>query len=266
VRQALAYAFDFEWTNKTLFYGQYKRTGSYFANSELAATGLPGPLELKALKPLRGKVPPEVFTTIYQPPASDGDGNVRPNLRKAMALLEQAGWRVVEGKLTKDGEAFTFEILLVQPTWERITLPFARNLSRLGIEASVRTVDTAQYKNRLDHYDFDMVVNVWGESQSPGNEQASFWSSESADHPGGQNLIGIKNPAIDALVDRVISASDRDTLVANTRALDRALLWNHYVIPHWHLGRDRLVWWDKFGRPAVTPASGVQMLAWWAKP
>ena len=266
VRQALGYAFDFEWTNKTLFYGQYTRTGSYFANSELAATGLPGPLELKVLDPLRALMPPEVFTTVYQPPATDGDGTIRPNLRRAMALLEQAGWRVEDGKLVKDGQPFAFEILLVQPTWERIALPFARNLARLGITASVRTVDTAQYKNRLDHYDFDMVVNVWGESQSPGNEQASFWGSESADHPGSQNMAGIKNPAVDALIEQVIAAPDRDALVARTRALDRVLLWNHYVIPHWYLGRDRLVWWDKFGRPAVTPADGVQLFSWWVRP
>ena len=266
VRRALAHAFDYEWANKTLFYGQYKRTGSYFANSELAATGLPGPAELAVLEPLRDKVPPEVFTEAYRPPATEGDGNIRPNLRIAMKLLEEAGWRVVDGKLVKDGQPFAFEILLVQPTWERITLPFARNLARLGIEASVRTVDTAQYKNRLDHYDFDMVVQVWGQSQSPGNEQASFWGSESADQPGGQNLAGIKDSAIDALIEQVIAAPDRETLVARTRALDRVLLWNHFVIPHWHLGLDRMAWWDKFGRPAISPANGVQLFSWWVDP
>ena len=266
VRRALTYAFDFEWTNQTLFYGQYKRTGSYFANSELAAEGLPGSAELAVLEPLRAQIPPEVFTTVYHPPATEGDGNVRPNLRRAMALLEEAGWRVEEGKLVKDGQPFTFEILLVQPTWERITLPFVRNLARLGIEASVRTVDTAQYKNRVDHYDFDMIVHVWGESLSPGNEQAGFWGSESADEPGGQNILGIKNPAVDTLVEQIIAAPDRESLVARTRALDRVLLWNHYVIPHWHLGLDRLVWWDKFGQPAVVPGRGVQLMTWWAKP
>ncbi|WP_041042484.1 extracellular solute-binding protein [Paramagnetospirillum magnetotacticum] len=267
VRRALGLAFDFEWTNKTLFYSQYKRTASYFANSELASTGLPSPLELKVLEPLRDKVPPEVFTTEFRPPATQGDGNIRPNLRAAMKLLEEAGWQVVDGKLVDgSGKPFSFEILLVQPAWERITLPFARNLSRLGIEASVRTVDTAQYKNRIDHYDFDMVVHVWGQSQSPGNEQLGFWGSESADEPGGQNLAGIKNPAVDALVEQVISAPDRETLVARTRALDRVLLWNHYVIPQWHLGLDRLVWWDKFAMPEITPANGVQPMTWWMKP
>lgn len=266
LRRALAQAFDFEWSNKTLFYGQYKRTASYFANSELAATGLPGPLELAVLEPLRPQLPPEVFTAEYRPPVTDSEGNIRPNLRIAMKLLEEAGWEVVDGKLVKDGAPLAFEILLVQPVWERITLPFVRNLARLGIEASVRTVDTAQYKNRLDHFDFDMIVHVWGQSQSPGNEQASFWGSESADQPGTQNLVGIKNPAIDSLVDQVIAAPDRESLVARTRALDRALLWNHYVIPHWHLGTDRLVWWDKFGRPKLSPANGTQLMTWWVKP
>lgn len=265
VRQAIGLAFDFEWTNKTLFYGQYKRTASFFANSDLAATGLPSPLELKVLEPLRNQVPPEVFTQVYTPPATEGDGNIRPNLRKAMALLEEAGWHVVDGKLTKDGQPFAFEILLVQPAWERITLPFARNLARLGIDASVRTVDTAQYKNRLDHYDFDMLVQVWGESQSPGNEQLGYWGSEAAGEPGGQNVVGIKNPAVDTLIQEVIAAPDREALVARTRALDRVLLWNHYVIPQWHLGRDRLVWWDKFGMPDKIPASGVQLMTWWVK-
>jgi microcin C transport system substrate-binding protein len=265
VREALAYAFDFEWTNKTLFYGQYRRTASFFANSDMAATGLPGPKELEVLEPLRDKVPPQVFTSVYKPPETEGDGNIRANLRAAMRLLEDAGWTVQNGKLVKDGHPFVFEILLVQPVWERIALPFARNLERLGIEANVRVVDTAQYKNRVDQYDYDMVVQVWGQSQSPGNEQASFWGSAAADAVGGQNLAGIKNPAIDALVAALIAAPDRETLVARARALDRVLLWNHYVIPQWHLGVDRVAWWDKFGRPAITPAAGVRPMAWWAK-
>jgi len=265
VREALAYAFDFEWTNKTLFYGQYKRTTSFFANSDMAAVGLPGPKELEVLEPLRDKVPPQVFTSVYKPPETEGDGNIRANLRAAMRLLEEAGWTVQNGKLVKDGQPFVFEILLVQPVWERIALPFARNLERLGIEAKVRVVDPAQYKNRVDQYDYDMVVQVWGQSQSPGNEQASFWGSAAADAVGGQNLAGIKNPAIDTLVAALIAAPDRETLVARARALDRVLLWNHYVIPQWHLGVDRVAWWDKFGRPEITPASGVRLMAWWAK-
>ena len=183
-----------------------------------------------------------------------------------MKLLEEAGWQVVDGKLTKDGRPFRFEILLDNPIWERISLPFAQNLARLGIEASVRTVDTAQYKNRVDHYDFDVAVNVWGESPSPGNEQFGYWTSAAADEIGGNNLVGIKNPAVDALVERLVAAPDRETLVARTRALDRVLLWNHYVIPQWHLGVDRVAYWDKFGMPKVIPAQGVQLFAWWIKP
>jgi microcin C transport system substrate-binding protein len=266
VRRALAYAFDFEWTNKNLFYGQYERTESYFSNSELAATGLPGAKELAVLNPLRDQVPPEVFTAEYHAPRTDGSGNIRPNLRMAMALLEEAGWRVVDGKLTKDGEPFRFEILLSQPIWERVALPFVGNLARLGIEASVRTVDTSQYKNRTDRYDFDMVVNVWGESLSPGNEQRGFWASEAADEIGGDNVIGIKNPAVDVLVDKLVAANDRETLVARTRALDRVLLWNHYVIPNWHLGMDRIAYWDKFGMPKIIPTQGVQIFTWWIDP
>lgn len=266
VRQALAYAFDFEWTNATLFYGQYRRTESYFANSELAAKGLPDAAELSVLEPLRGTVPPEVFTQEYHAPKSDGSGNIRPNLRTAMALLEQAGWRVVDGRLTKDGKPFRFEILLAQPTFERITLPFVRNLARLGVEVSVRTVDTTQYVNRVRSFDFDMIVTTWGESLSPGNEQSMFWSSASADQPGSRNLAGIRNPAVDQLVDLVISAPDRHALVARTRALDRVLLWNHYVIPQWHMGGDRLAYWDKFGRPDIIPMRGYQIFSWWAKP
>ncbi|MBF0332619.1 MAG: ABC transporter substrate-binding protein [Alphaproteobacteria bacterium] len=267
VRQALSYAFDFEWTNKNLFYGQYTRTESYFSNSELASEGLPSPAELAVLEPLRDKVPPEVFTATYQPPGSDGSGNIRDGLRKALDLLRQAGWTVEAGRLLDaQKRPFAFEILIDSATWERIALPYARNLERLGIVATVRTVDTAQYKNRVDAFDFDMIVDVWGQSQSPGNEQAEFWGSEAAATEGSRNTIGVKDQAVDALVSKIISAPDRETLVARTRALDRVLLWHHYVVPHWHIDYDRVAYWDKFGRPAVTPAQGVQFNAWWIKP
>ena len=263
VRQALGLAFDFEWTNKTLFYGQYERSESYFSNSELASRDLPSPLELAVLNPLRDQVPPQVFTDTYRAPTSDGSGNARPNLRAAMALLEKAGWRVVDGKLTKDGQPMVFEILLDQPIWERIALPFTRNLARLGIEAKVRTVDTAQYKNRADKFDYDMVVGIFPQSQSPGNEQRSYFGSSSADEPGSDNSAGIKNPAVDTLIEQLVASPDRETLVARARALDRVLLWNYYVIPHWHLGVDRIAYWDKFGIPDIIPAQGVQFMTAW---
>jgi len=268
VRRALAYAFDFEWSNRNLFYSQYTRTRSYFDNSELAARGLPSPEELTVLEPLRAQLPPEVFTAAYEPPtASDGE-QVRANLQKALQLLQEAGWTFQGRKLvnTKTGEPFRFELLLSEPTWERIALPFARNLERLGIEMNVRTVDSAQYENRERTFDFDMVVNVWGQSLSPGNEQREFWSSAAAEQPGSRNLAGLKNPAIDRLVDQVIAAPDRAGLVARVRALDRALQWNFLVIPHWHIPYARIAYWDKFGYPTATPLQGVQLDAWWIDP
>ena len=267
VRQALAYAFDFEWTNQNLFYGQYERTESYFSNSDLASKGLPSAEELTILKPLANQIPPEVFTTEYHPPKTDGSGNIRPNLRTAMELLKQAGWTVRDGRLTNaEGKPFEFEILLSEPVWERVSGPFVANLERLGIKATLRTVDPAQYENRERSFDFDMIVNVWGESSSPGNEQREFWTTQAAEDPGSANIIGIKNPAIDKLVDLVIAAPDRESLVTRTHALDRVLLWNHYVIPHWHLGSDRVAYWDKFGRPATIPPHGFQLFSWWIDP
>ena len=268
VRQALAYAFDFEWSNRNLFYGQYTRTKSYFDNSELASTGLPSPKELAVLEPFREKLPNEVFTQTYQPPVSGDAKQQRENLRKALELLQQAGWTFKDRKLVKveTGQPFKFEILLVDPGFERITLPFVRSLERLGIEASVRTVDSAQYINRINDFDFDMIVGSWAQSQSPGNEQREFWGSAAADHPGSRNLTGIKDPVVDALVELVISASDRKSLVTRVRALDRVLLWHYLVIPHWHIAYDRIAYWNKFGQPSVIPANGAVTSAWWIDP
>jgi microcin C transport system substrate-binding protein len=267
VREALAYAFDFEWTNRTLFYGSYTRTESYFSNSELASHGLPQGDELALLDKYRAKLPPEVFTEEYRAPTTDGSGNIRPNLLKALDLLGQAGWHVDKDKLVNAaGEPMRFEVLLYDPAFERVTLPFARNLKRIGIEANVRTVDVSQYQNRMDNRDFDMIVMSWGQSLSPGNEQRDFWSSAAADAPGTRNVVGIKNPVVDALVDSLISAPTREALVTRTRALDRTLLWGYYVIPQWHLTSDRVASWAKLSRPAVTPTRGVQFDAWWIDP
>ncbi|MBL8259107.1 MAG: ABC transporter substrate-binding protein [Candidatus Competibacteraceae bacterium] len=268
VRQALAYAFDFEWSNRNLFHGQYTRTRSFFDNSELAARGLPSPEELAVLEPLRKELPPEVFTAAYEPPTAKDDAELRANFQKALQLLQEAGWVFRDRKLVnaKTGEPFRFELLINEPTWERIGLTFARNLERLGIEMTVRSVDSAQYENRERSFDFDMIVNVWGQSLSPGNEQREFWSSAAADQPGSRNLAGLKNPAVDRLVDAVIAAPDRLSLVARVRALDRALQWTYVVIPQWHLPYDRIALWDKFGYPAVTPMQGVQLSAWWIDP
>ena len=264
VRHALSYAFDFEWTNKTLFYGQYTRTASFFSNSELASSGTPSKKELAVLEPLKNQIPPEVFTKAYLPPKTDGSGRIRKQLRQARKLLRVAGWAITDGKLLNGpGDPFRFEILLVSPAFERVVLPFIRNLKRLGIGASVRTVDTAQYRRRLDGYDFDMVVSTFGQSLSPGNEQRAFWGSDSAVRRGSRNLMGISNPAIDKLVDLIIASPDRQSLITRTKAMDRVLLWNHYVIPQWHLQNFRVAYWDKFGRPAKTPKYGLALDSWW---
>ena len=265
VRRALAYAFDFPWTNEHLFHGQYTRTESYFSNSELAARGLPEGEELEILEGYRGRIPDEVFTTSYQAPSTDGSGWPRENLKSAFALLEQAGWVVRDMALVHEetGEAFRFEILLVSQAFERVALPFVRNMKRLGIDARVRVVDTSQYINRLRSFDFDMVVYGWGQSDSPGNEQRNYWSSEAADSPAARNFAGIKDPVIDELIELVIKAPDRESLVARTRALDRVLLHGHYVIPNWHIRVDRTLYWDKFSRPEVTPKNGTDTSYWW---
>ena len=268
VRRALAYAFDFEWSNKTLFYGQYTRTESYFSNSELASRGLPKGEELKILERYRGRIPDEVFTTEYKPPSTDGSGNIRSNLRTAFGLLKKAGWEVRDRKLTnlKTGRVMAFEILLVSPAFERIVLPFVQNLERLGVQVKVRTVDVAQYQNRIRDYDFDMVVNSWGQSLSPGNEQRDFWGSAKADEPGTRNLAGVKDPVVDELIELLIAAPDRESLIQRTRALDRVLLWGFYVIPNWHIRDHRLAWWDKFGRPKIVAKYGSGTEGWWVDP
>ena len=268
VRQALAYAFDFEWTNKNLFFGQYVRTQSYFSNSELAATGLPGPAERAILEHYRGRVPDEVFTRQYNAPSTDGSGWPRENLRRAFGLLEEAGWVVRDMRLVdqRTGRAFEFEILLANQGFERIVLPFVRNLKRLGIEARVRVVDQSQYINRLRSFDFDMIVAGWPSSESPGNEQRGFWTSAAADSPAASNYAGIKDPVVDELVESVISAPDRSSLVARTHALDRVLLSGYYVIPQWHVRVQRILYWDKFSRPTITPKTGTSIAYWWFDP
>ena len=268
VRQALAYAFDFEWSNKSLFYGQYTRSKSYFDNSDLASTGLPSKAELKILEPLRGQIPNEVFTKPYTVPTTDGSGNIRPSLRAAFKLLKAAGWVFKKRKLVngKTGKPFRFEILLVSPLFERVALPYIRNLKRLGIDARVRTVDSSQYRRRVDSYDFDVIVHGVGQSLSPGNEQREFWGSDAAKRDGSRNVFGIQNPAIDKLIDSLIAAPDRKELVTRVRALDRVLLWGHYFVPHWHINSFRIAYWDMFGQPKVLPKYNLGFMYWWIDP
>ncbi len=265
VREALAYAFDFEWTNRNLFFGQYARTESYFSNSELAAAGLPEGRELNVLDRYRERVPIELFHRPYKAPSTDGSGWPRQNLARAFALLEEAGWVVRDMKLVNEdtGAGFSFEILLVSPAFERIVLPFVRNLKRLGIDARVRLVDQSQYINRIRSFDFDMIVSGWGASESPGNEQRSYWTSAAASSPAASNYAGVNDPVVDELVELLINAPDRKSLVARARALDRVLLFGYYVIPQWHLRMQRVLYWDKFSRPEVTPRTGTSIDYWW---
>ena len=265
VRKALSYAFDFEWTNKQLFYGQYERTESYFSNSELASTGRPEGEELEILNRYRDRLPPKVFTKPYRAPKADGSGRSRQNLKIARDLLAEAGWKVRDLKLMHEqtGEHMSFEILLVSPAFERIVIPFTENLKRLGVEARVRLVDQSQYLNRIRAQDFDMIVGGWGQSASPGNEQRSYWGSYAADQPGSRNYAGIKDPVIDELIELVIQAPDRESLVIRTRALDRVLLSGYYVIPNWHIQGDRILYWEKFSRPNILTRRGVLFDRWW---
>ena len=265
VRQALAYAFDFEWSNKNLFYGAYVRTRSYFDNSELAATGVPQGAELQMLDKFRGRVPDEMFAKQYDPPHYDGSGNIRDGLREALKLLKEAGWSIKGETLVNDktGQPFTFEFLLSNPQFERIVLPFAKNLERLGIKCQVRTVDTAQYERRMDTYDYDMTVVAFGASLSPGNEQREYWGSQAADEPGGRNLLGVKNPVIDQLVEQLVRSPDRASLLASTHALDRVLQYGYYVVPNYHIAATRIAYWKKIRRPEVSPKYGLDLQAWW---
>ncbi len=266
VREALIYAFDFEWSNKNLFYDQYKRSNSYFSNSEMAAVGPPSPAEIELLKPFAGQLPAEVFKDSYHLPTTDGNGNNRRNLRQAAALLKSSGWLIKDKKLVDEsGNPFVFEILLISPAFERIVLPFKKNLARLGIETEVRVVDTAQYLNRVREFDFDLVVWSFGQSNSPGNEQRYYWHSSVADTSGSRNLAGIKDPVVDALVEKIIHAPDRAGLVTRVRALDRVLQWGFYVLPHWHISSFRIAYWSKLAQPELVPKYGLGLMTWWVK-
>ncbi|TDH63460.1 ABC transporter substrate-binding protein [Dankookia rubra] len=267
VRRALIEVFDFEWMNANLFYGSYTRTTSYFSNSELASSGLPQGRELEILEQYRGRVPDRLFTEEYRLPVTDGSGNNREGLRRALDLLRQAGWVVKDRKLVNArGEPFAFEILLNGPSFERIALPYMQVLQRLGMEPRVRTIDPAQYEVRTDAFDFDMTVGGVGQSLSPGNEQRDFWTCAEAQKQGSQNLSGICDPVVDALVELLIAAPDRAELIARTRALDRVLLWHDFMIPQWHSRTFRVAYWDKLGRPERNPRYNLAIDSWWIEP
>jgi len=266
VRRALNLVFDFESTNRTAFYDQYKRISSFFAGTELAHSGLPEGKELEILESVRDLVPPEVFTEPYENPVNGDPQKLRSNMREALKLLSEAGYELKGRKLvnTKTGEPFTIEFIDQDPNSERYVVPYARNLQRIGIQMNLRILDTPQYINRVRSWDFDMTTLGWENSMSPGNEQREYWGSEAADQQSSQNFAGIKDPGIDALIDKVIFAREREELVAATRALDRVLMAHNFVIPQWYLDFDRTARWDRFGHPENIPeyTNGFPAI-WW---
>jgi len=272
LRKALSLAFDFEWSNRHLFYGQYTRCNSYFSNSELAASGLPSGDELRLLEPFRQRLPASVFNEVWTPPSTAAPGSLRTNLRQAKSLLEAAGWRVHDGVLQNaTGQPLEFEVLLTsaQKGFDRILAPYAHNLAKLGVHMTYRTVDSALYQRRTDQFDFDMIVASFGASQSPGNELITRFHSSSANQEGSDNVSGIHDPVVDALIEKVIYAPDRRQLVTAVRALDRVLLHGEYLIPNWYIATHRVAYWDRFGMPEHLPlyynADSWMRMTWWKK-
>jgi microcin C transport system substrate-binding protein len=268
VRRAFNYAFDFEEANKQLFFGQYTRIASYFQGTDLAATGLPAGKELEILEAMRGQIPPEVFTSAYTNPVSNGFEAVRDNRREALRLFKEAGYEVRNSQLVSiaSGEPYAIELLGNNPLFERVFLMYKPSLERIGIAVTVRTVDDSQYENRLRSWDFDIITYAWSETLSPGSEQRGYWGSAAADQPGSENVMGIKNPAVDAIIEKVVHATSRTDLVAAIKALDRVLLWNHYLVPQWSYNNLRVAHWDRFSHPEPLPKYGIAgypTLWWW---
>lgn len=267
VRKAISLLFDFEWSNGSLFHNAYTRSDSYFSNSELAASGEPDADELALLEPWRGHLPDSVFGPAWIPPRNDGSGMIRPRMREAYQLLLDAGWRIENDRMVSpEGEPLRFEFLLVQADFERILLPYKRNLASLGIDMNLRRVDVSQYINRLRSRDFDMVVTSYGQSNSPGNEQREYWHSSSADNPGSRNLMGLNDPAIDALVEGLIESDSRQELITHARALDRVLRDGHYIVPNFHTRYYRVAYWNKFAHPPEPPRYDLGLYTWWIDP
>lgn len=269
IRQALILAFDFAWTNQSLFFDQYTQSSSYFSNSDLAASGLPTGLELSYLTPFKAQLPAEVFTQAPTPVSTQAPASIRQNLGQAKSLLTAAGYTVKDNMLVDGrGQQLSFEILLVSSSFERVIEPYVKNLQKLGIKATYRTIDPALYTLRVKDFNFDMVVNVYGQSQSPGNEQRDYWHSSAAERPGSRNLMGLQDPVIDQLVDRIIYATKGEELTAACRALDRVLWYGYYLVPNWYVGTHRLAYWDLFAKPATLPLyyqPDQALMTWWMK-
>jgi microcin C transport system substrate-binding protein len=264
VRQAMAEVYDFEWANKNLFYSSYTRTLSYFSNSDLASSGIPQGDELKLLEPYRAELPAELFNQPFKLPVTDGSGNNREELRKALDLLGQAGWSVKERKLVDaNGQPMSFIILLDDPSLERVALPYVQSLQKIGIDVGVRTVDPAQYQHLTDDFDFDMTMMVYPEGDIPGNELRDYFTCAAAKAQGSYNIAGICDPAVDALVEKVITAQDRKTLDTAARALDRVLLWRWFLVPNWDSRTFHIAYWNRFGHPDKPIREGFNFDTWW---
>lgn len=263
VRQALSQLFDFQWSNQNLFNGAYRRNQSYYPNSDFSATELPEGDELSLLSPHRGQLPDALFQQPVALPKTKGNGNIRAQMREAMKLLKAAGWQLEHGKLMKNGEAFEFEILIRQSGLQRVILPYIKNLEKVGIQANVRLVDASQYKVRLDNFDFDMTTHVLNQGQAPSFEQRDYFHSSTRDTVGSQNLAGISNPVVDSLIENVLQANTRHELIVAMRALDRVLMWQHYIVPNWHLNYHRLANWTRFKWPTTQPVYNLGVENWW---
>ena len=267
VRQAIAMLFDFEWTNKALFYGAYSRTKSYFSNSDLASSRLPEADELALLEPFKSGLPAEAFTTVFSLPVTDGSGNNREQMRQALALFKEAGWTIKDRKLVDaNGQQMHFSVLLDEPSLERPTLPFTEILQKVGIDAQVRMVDPAQYQHLTDDFDYDMTIIVYPQSDVPGNELRDYFSCAAAKAQGSFNISGVCDPAVDALVEKIVTAQTWPALTAAARALDRVLLWNWYLVPNWGNLQFNVAWWDRFGKPEQHVREGVNFDSWWVDP
>lgn len=265
VREAIGLMFDYEWLNRSIFSNAYTRNHSYFPNTELASRNEPSPEELTLLTPYREQLPAALFNGAYQPPVTDGKGTLRSQQRKALKLLKEAGWQIRNNQMVnqKTGQALVFEVLFDQPSFAKVLLPFKRNLQRIGIDMQLRSVDRAQFKNRLTSFDFDMIVEVLVHGLSPSYELKLYFHSAQVNTPGALNYSGVNHPVVDKLVENIISAPSRDQLLHSIRALDRVLLWNHYTIPQYHLDYHRVAYWNKFGRPEVSPPYAFNFRDWW---
>ena len=267
LRKALNYVFDFEELNRTLAHGQLNRISSYYTGSEMASKGLPKGREKELLEEVKDQIPAEIFTAEYKNPVGGDAGKQRENLREAVQLMKAAGYELRSNKMVNaaSGQPLDIEILIDSPGMERTLLPFIQSMKRIGINASLRVVDSSQYTNRVRSFDFDMIVGLWGTGANPGNEQIDYWGSASADRAGSRNYAAVKNPAVDHLISKVVFAPNRDEQLAATRALDRVLLANHYVVPQFHRGEQNLAYWNKIKRPETLPEYGIDFpAAWWS--